>query len=86
MRRWKLIRIVTSILLLFVLIYLIIHIFVCMNMSYPHPMLGIDANTWWDQYQVDLLFFFTVFGIPIVLDLILLIISICKINANKKSV
>jgi hypothetical protein len=45
-------------------------------MKYPHPMLGADAMTWTDQFMTDLWFFAIIFGIPLIIDIVLLIKSI----------
>ena len=78
MKKWKIVKIITFIILLLALGYLIYDLVVCLNMTYPHPMLGVDANWWGDQYSLDLAFFFTVFGLPLVLDIVLFIISTKK--------
>ena len=76
MKNWKLIKIITSIILIFSILYLIYDAISCMNMKYPHPMLGADAMTWIDQFMTDLWFFATIFGIPLIIDIVLLIKSI----------
>lgn len=55
-------------------------------MEYPHPMLGIDAHNWGDQFRTDLLFILYLFGIPLIIDIVLLVISIVKLkNKNEKN-
>ena len=76
MKNWKLIKIITSIILIFSILYLIYDAISCMNMKYLHPMLGADAMTWTDQFMTDLWFFATIFGIPLIIDIVLLIKSI----------
>lgn len=49
MKKWKVIRIITIIVLIIFFINVISDLIICLNMSYPHPMLGIDANNWWDH-------------------------------------
>jgi hypothetical protein len=77
MKKWKIIKLVTLLLLIIPVIYLIYDLIICLNMTYPHPMLGVDANNWFDQFSLDVIFFLVVFFIPILIDIILLIIS-CK--------
>ena len=86
MKKWKVIRNVTVSLLVLFVIYLIIDVICCINMEYPHPMLGIDAHNWGDQFRTDLLFILYLFGIPLIIDIVLLVISIVKLkNKNEKN-
>ena len=82
MKKWKITkRITISVLILFI-IRLIIDAILCMNMNYPHPMLGIDAYNWIDQFTVDLIFILIIWSIPLIIDIVLLIISCVKIKKN----
>ena len=49
-----------------------------MNMTYPHPMLGIDAYKWTDQFAIDIAFILVFWSIPLIIDIILLVISFIK--------
>lgn len=80
---WKIIRGITIGVLVLFVIRIIIDIIVCMNMTYPHPLLGTDAYKWTDQFIVDMAFFFIIMGIPLIIDIILLIVSIVKIKKYK---
>ena len=53
-------------------------------MKYPHPMLGIDAYNWLDQFKVDLFFLIIMWLIPLVINIALLIISTVKIKKLEK--
>ncbi len=83
MKKWKIIRGITIGILILFFIRIIVDIIICMNMKYPHPMLGIDAYKWTDQFAVDMVFAFYIFGIPLIIDIVLLIISIVKIKKYK---
>ena len=83
MKKWKIIKVVTTIILIVFMMYLILDAIICTQMKYPHPMLGIDAYTWIDQFSVDLVFIFITFGIPVVIDIILLVISVIKLRKYK---
>ena len=83
MKKWKIIRRITIGILILFFIRIIVDIIICMNMKYPHPMLGIDAYKWTDQFAVDMVFAFYIFGIPLIIDIVLLIISIVKIKKYK---
>lgn len=85
MIRWKVIRNITISLLVLFVIYLIIDVTCCINMEYPHPMLGIDAYNWMDQFRTDLIFTLYLFGIPLIIDIVLLVISIVKLKNKKKT-
>ena len=86
MKKWNIIRNITVSLLVLFVIYLIIDVICCINMEYPHPMLGIDAYSWIDQFRTDLLFILYLFGIPLIIDIVLLVISIVKLkNKNEKN-
>lgn len=81
-KRWKIVLIITSIFLLLCLLR-IIGDGICCYMwdgKYPYPALGIDINNWYEQFKLDMAFFFFIMGIPILIDIILLIISIIKIK------
>ena len=55
-------------------------------MEYPHPMLGIDAHNWGDQFRTDLLFILYIFGIPLIIDIVLLVISIVKLRNKNEDI
>ena len=55
MKKWKVIRNITISLLILFIIYLVKDAIGCINMEYSHPMLGIDANNWMDQFRTDLI-------------------------------
>jgi len=80
MKKWKIIKLVTIAVLIVFLIRLVIDAIICINMTYPHPMLGVDAYKWTDQFGVDLLFILVIWGIPLIIDIIFLIISCIKIK------
>ncbi len=84
MKKWKNIRIITISFLIIFAIRLIIEVIVCMNMSYPHPILGIDAYKWTDQFFFDLAFILFIWGIPLIIDIIFLIISCIELKKNRK--
>ena len=83
MNKWKIIKFITLIILIVFIMYLIFDAIICMNMNYPHPMLGIDAYTWLDQFILDLKFIFILFGIPMIIDIIFLIKAIKNLKAIK---
>lgn len=80
MKKWKIIKLVTIAVLIVFLIRLVIDAIICINTTYPHPMLGVEAYKWTDQFGVDLLFILVIWGIPLIIDIIFLIISCIKIK------
>ena len=61
-------------------IYLIIGLINSINATYPHPMLGIEAYTWLDDFRIYLMLSLIIFGIPLLIDILLLILSIIKLK------
>ena len=86
MKKWKIIRTITISLLVLFIIYLIMNAISCINMEYPHPMLGLDAYNWMDQFRTDLIFTLYLFALPLIIDIVLLVISIIKLgNKDEKT-
>lgn len=83
MKKWKIIRVIAILFLLIFLLYLLSDAVICMNMVYPHPMLGIDASNWIEQFFVDLVFIIIIWWIPLIVDTVLIIISIVKLRKVK---
>ena len=83
MKKWKIIKFITLIILVIFIMYLIFDAIKCMNMNYPHLMLGIEAYTWFDQFIVDLAFIFLTFGIILIIDIIFLIKAIKNLKVIK---
>ena len=83
MKKLKIIRFISIIIIISFILFLISHAILCMKMTYPHPMLGIDAFKWQDQFFLDLQFIFLLFGIPLILDIIAFIVSCLKIRKLK---
>lgn len=84
MKKWRIIRTITTVLLILFILYLLLDMINCMNMTYPHPMLGIDALNWIDQFLVDFIFIIITLAIPLIIDITLLVISIIKIHNSKE--
>lgn len=85
MKKWRITRSITIVLLVIFLLYLLIDAIFCMNMTYPHPMLGVDALNWVDQFSVDLLFIAIIWGVPLIVDIVLMVVSIIKIKNDRNS-
>ena len=86
-KKWKVILIITSVILLLCILRIIIDAISCYMWDgrYPYPALGIDINNWYEQFKLDMLFFFFIMGIPMAIDIILLIISIIKLKKEDRS-
>ncbi len=81
-KKWKIILIVTSIILIICVLRIIIDAIYCytLDIKYPYPALGIDIHNWYEQFRLDMVFFFYIMGIPLIVDIILLIVSIIKLK------
>ena len=81
-KKWKIILIVTSIILIICVLRIIIDAIYCytVDIKYPYPALGIDIHNWYEQFRLDMVFFFYIMGIPLIVDIILLIVSIIKLK------
>ena len=81
-KKWKIILIVTSIILIICVLRIIIDAIYCytLDIKYPYPTLGIDIHNWYEQFRLDMVFFFYIMGIPLIVDIILLIVSIIKLK------
>ena len=85
MKKWKIIKNITIVLLIIFLIIVILDLIQCISLEYPQPMLGIDARNWMDLFRVDLLFMLIYWAIPLIISIVLLIISILKIKKYESS-
>lgn len=85
MKKWKIVKNIALIILIAFMAYLVWDAILCTQMEYPHPMLGIDAFVWTDQFMMDLAFIIPIFGIPIVIDIAVLIMSIIKLKKYKNN-
>ena len=86
MKKWKIIRSITG---LIILLFLLLIIFLLISnyfkdVTYPYPMLGLEVFNWFDAFIVELSLYFYIFGIPLLIDIILFIVSIVKLNKNDK--
>ncbi len=81
-KKWKIILIVTSIILIICVLRIIIDAIYCytLDIKYPYPALGIDIHNWHEQFRLDMVFFFYIIGIPLIVDIILLVVSIIKLK------
>ncbi len=80
MKRWKNTRTTTIVILIIFVLYLLYKMYLCTKMSYPHDSLGVTMYNWFDQFQLELAFIAYIFGIPMIVDITLLILSIIKIK------
>ena len=82
MKKWKIIRTVTIVILILFALFVLYKMFLCMKMSYPHDSLGVTMYNWFDQFQLELAFIAYIFGIPMIIDITLLVLSIKKIKKH----
>ena len=80
--KWKKILILASIILVICVLRIIIDAIHCyiVDIKYPYPALRIDIHNWFEQFRLDIVFFFYIMGIPLIVDIILSIVFIIKIK------
>ena len=81
---WKIVRLVTAVLLLAFIVFVIVAVIRNFNYqgSYPYPALGIDIHNWMEGAFLDVGIFLPFYIIPLPTALILFIISCVKIKRN----
>ena len=87
MKKWKLIRKITGII---ILLFLLLIAFLLIknyfnNVSYPRPMNGIDAYNWFDAFIIETTISFYLLGIPLLIDVLIFIVSIFKLKDDYKN-
>lgn len=86
MKKWKIIRTITiAILIIFIVIVLwnLISAYTA-KVTYPYPALGIDVNNWFDRFCINMGIILYILGIPMVVDIVLIIVSLLKLKRNKQ--
>lgn len=83
MRKWKVIKRITGILLILFLGLQVYLMAGCIMDKYPQPMLGIEARWWFDQYVVRFMFSMMYLGLPLLACIMLFIIAMKKIRKGK---
>lgn len=78
MKKWRIIKIVTISLLIIFVAWQAVDAWKCTKMTYPHLVMGMDAGNWFDQYLVNLAFTLMAVGVPLIIDVVLMVISIIK--------
>ncbi len=82
-KKWKIIKIITTLILCVFLIFCIckaVKIY-HMNTNYPYEALGaIKINNWMQEFLLEMTMTLYMFGIPLIVDIVFLIISIIKLN------
>ena len=81
-KKWKKILILASIILVICVLRIIIDAIHCyiVDIKYPYLALRIDIHNWFEQFRLDIVFFFYIMGIPLIVDIILSIVFIIKIK------
>ena len=87
-KKWKnIFKVTLSIFIIFIWIVVFIAISsYTEKVNYPYPALGIDINNWFEKFCLTMGFTLYVIGIPLIINIVLLIISAIKIKKkeNKK--
>ncbi len=79
-KKWKIVKIITLSILILFIIYILFIGLKCRfaKVKYPYPALGIEVFNWKDAFLLELNLRLYILGIPMLIDIILLMISIFK--------
>lgn len=85
-KKWKIILIISSIILIICILMAISDAISCYtrDIQYPYPALGIDVSHWYEQFFIDIVLALYIIGIPLIIDIVLLIIAIIKLKRKDK--
>lgn len=86
MKKWKIIKIITIGVLALFIVSQVYDAVQCMQLQYPQLALGIETFSWIEQYSIQLTFTMIWAGIPLIVDIVLLIISIVKTSKQGKQI
>ena len=86
MRKWDIIfKTTLSILFIFIGVIIIHGISLYFSdVTYPYPTIAGDVHNWFEQFVIDVAFIMIGVGIPFVIDVVLLIISVVKLRNSSK--
>ena len=85
MKKWKAIRLITSIILISCIIYITyIGVGQFQGGNYYSDSIGIITYYWYERFEIELALYCYAFGIPFLIDVVFLIISIIKIKKFNK--
>lgn len=86
MKKWKRIRTITTLIIIIFIVIVLWNLISAYTakVTYPYPALGIDINNWLDRFCLNMGFILYIGGIPIIIDIVLMIISIIKIKKMEK--
>lgn len=86
MKKWKTIRTITTLIIIIFIVIVLWNLISAYTakVTYPYPALGIDINNWLDRFCLNMGFILYIGGIPIIIDIVLMIISIIKIKKMEK--
>ena len=86
MKKWKRIRTITTLIIIIFIVIVLWNLISAYTakVTYPYPALGIDINNWLDRFCLNMGFILYIGGIPIIIDIVLMIISIIKIKKVEK--
>ena len=87
MKFWKrILKITLAVLVVFVIMILCMMFkYYTADINYPHPSIFGDMDNWFEDFICNLALYMVIVGIPLLIDIILLIMSIAKIRyVNKK--
>ena len=80
MKKWKIIKIITILVIVAFYIRVALLAYSDMNMTYPTDILGMKTYDWTDQFAIDFVFILIIWLIPLIIDITLLIIASKKLK------
>lgn len=85
MNKWKNIYKITLVLLILFFILIIYKAILkyTANVTYPYLALGTDIYNWCDAFKLEVGFIMYILGIPLMIDVVLLVISVIMIMKIK---
>lgn len=86
MKKWKIIRILTISVLCIFILYTIWLASICYkrNVTYPYETVGaVQINNWIDAFNSEMIFGVYIVGIPLIIDIVFMIVSVIKIKKYK---
>lgn len=85
MKFWrKMLKITLGLLVLFIILVLsMMFKYFTADVNYPYPALGVDISNWFEAFILELMFFMILVGVPLLVDIILMIVSVVKLRKSK---
>jgi len=85
MKFWrKMLKITVAVIILFIILVLCMMLkYFTADVDYPYPALGVDISNWFEAFTLELAFFMMIAGVPLLVNIILMITSVVKLRKSK---